>query len=291
MSGSEARYPYRAPLRASLAPRRGPRASVTRLTTAGVALGTLAAFTVAEVVTTYTNPITGVALHALVLSGLILAAGLGGDDSRPGQSTPLSRLLYSLALVPLIRILSMALPLASFDQAYWYLLTGLPIFLTGLVVTGSLGLRPEHIGLRLGRPALHLPVAALGFGLGLAEYQILKPDPLIDELTLAQFVLPALILVVATGFLEEFLFRGVLQATATPVLGGPAIIYVSLMFAILHIGYHSALDVAFVFAIALIYGWAVRKTGSIMGVSVSHGITNVTLFLVAPFLPALSGWF
>ncbi len=36
---------------------------------------------------------------------------------------------------------------------------------------------------------------------------------------------------------------------------------------------------------ALLYGWVVRKTGSIMGVSVSHGVTNITLFLVVPFIP------
>jgi len=48
-----------------------------------------------------------------------------------------------------------------------------------------------------------------------------------------------------------------------------------------------------VFAIALLYGWVVRRTGSIIGVSVSHGITNITLFLLIPFIPVLAaqpGW-
>jgi hypothetical protein len=49
----------------------------------------------------------------------------------------------------------------------------------------------------------------------------------------------------------------------------------------------------FVFAIALLNGWVVRRTGSIIGVSVSHGITNITLFLLIPFIPVLAaqpGW-
>ena len=92
----------------------------------------------------------------------------------------------------------------------------------------------------------------------------------------------------ATGFLEEFLFRGILQTSASQVLAGFAIPYVSLVFAILHIGYRSALDVAFVLVIALIYGWVARRTGSIMGVSMSHGVTNIMLFLVVPFVPALA---
>jgi len=71
-------------------------------------------------------------------------------------------------------------------------------------------------------------------------------------------------------------------------LGRSGLLYVSLIFAILHIGYRSAADFLFVLAIALLYGWVVRRTGSIIGVSVSHGITNITLFLVIPFIPVLA---
>ena len=197
-------------------------------------------------------------------------------------------LLFALTLVPLIRILSLSMPLARFDPALWYLMAGLPVFLGALVIMGSLGLRPAAVGLRLNRSPLQPAVVCLGLGLGFLEYQILRPEPLIGELTLARFVLPALILLVATGFLEEFLFRGILQTSASQVLAGFAIPYVSLVFAILHIGYRSALDVAFVLVIALIYGWVARRTGSIMGVSMSHGITNIMLFLVVPFIPALA---
>ncbi len=288
MTEAEAPRPYAETLRVSLALPAALRLSGARLVTGSVVLGTLAAFTAAELVTTYINLITGMALHAIILSALILAASLRGEDVKPDRSPPMSRLLYSLTLVPLIRILSLSMPLTRFDQPYWYLMAGLPVFVAALVVMFALDLRPRQLGLRLGRPALHLPLAALGFGLGITEYHILRPDPLIGELTLAQFILPALVLMFATGFLEEFLFRGILQATAKAALGWAAIIYVSLVFAILHIGYRSALDIAFVFAIALVYGWAARKTGSIMGVSVSHGITNITLFLVVPFIPALS---
>ncbi|MFQ6019753.1 MAG: lysostaphin resistance A-like protein [Dehalococcoidia bacterium] len=250
---------------------------------------TLTVITAAELLTTYANPVSGMALHALLLSALIIAGGMGGAGIGD-ETPPLSRLLYSLTLVPLIRILSLSMPLTRFDQTYWYLMAGLPVLAAILVVTMALGLHFRDIGLCLGRrPFLQLLVIALGFGLGVMEHFILNSEPLIDELTLRQFLVPALILLVATGFLEELLFRGVLQRTALPVLGPVlGLVYVSLIFAILHIGYRSALDVAFVFAIALIYAWAVRKTGSILGVSLSHGLTNIMLFLVAPFIDALS---
>jgi membrane protease YdiL (CAAX protease family) len=127
-----------------------------------------------------------------------------------------------------------------------------------------------------------------GLALGFVEYHILRPDALIDDLTLRQFVVPALVIMFATGFLEEFIFRGVLQRLAEGVLGRSGLLYVSLIFAILHIGYRSASDFLFVLLIALLYGWVVRRTGSIIGVSVSHGITNITLFLLIPFIPVLA---
>ena len=250
---------------------------------------TLAAFATAEVVTVYTDPITGITLHAITLSALFIVSGAGGRGDRVADG-PLSRLLYALALVPLTRIVSLTMPLGRFDQTYWFLAAGLPVFVAGVVIVTTLGIRPKDIGLRLTWHGTHLQlvVAALGLVLGFAEYHILRPDALIDNLTLRQFAVPALVIMFATGFLEEFIFRGVLQRTATAALGGAGIIYVALIFAILHIGYRSAADFLFVFAIALLYGWVVRRTGSIIGVSVSHGVTNITLFLVIPFIPVLA---
>ena len=90
--------------------------------------------------------------------------------------------------------------------------------------------------------------------------------------------------VVGTGFVEEFIFRGVLQRTAMEVFGRWGIIYVSLLFAVMHIGFLSLIDVTFVFAVALFFGWVVKKTGSLFGVTLAHGITNIILYLIAPFL-------
>jgi membrane protease YdiL (CAAX protease family) len=254
-----------------------------------VAAITLAAFGVAEVITVYTSPFTGIALHAITLSALLIGAAFG-DQSDAATEQPLSRLLHALALVPLIRIVSLTMPLGRFDETYWFLAAGLPVFAAALVIMASLGLRPRDVGLRIGwrQMYLHPLVILFGLFLGLAEYHILRPEPLIDELTLRQFVVPALVLLFATGFLEEFIFRGILQSAATAALKSLPILYVSLIFAILHIGYRSGTDLLFVFLIAVLYGWVVRRTGSIIGVSVSHGVTNITLFLLVPFIPVLS---
>ena len=271
---------------AATAPPPALRLDRTRL---AFAAATLAAFATAEVVTVYTDPFTGIALHGATLLALLVASGLGGRGDSVADG-PLSRLLYSLALVPLIRIVSLTMPLGRFDQTYWFLTAGLPVFIAGVVIVATLGMRPKDIGLRLTRRGTHLQLLVVVFGLalGFAEYHILRPDALIDDLTLRQFIVPALVIMFATGFLEEFIFRGVLQRLAEGFLGRSGLLYVSLIFAILHIGYRSAADFLFVLAIALLYGWVVRRTGSIIGVSVSHGITNITLFLLIPFIPVLA---
>ena len=55
----------------------------------------------------------------------------------------------------------------------------------------------------------------------------------------------------------------------------------------MHIGNLSLLDVILVFFIGYFYGYAVKFTGSIIAASISHGITNVVLFLVLPVLWAI----
>ena len=37
-------------------------------------------------------------------------------------------------------------------------------------------------------------------------------------------------------------------------------------------------------AMALVYGWTVKRTGSILGVCLSQGIANICLYLVFPFV-------
>ena len=111
----------------------------------------------------------------------------------------------------------------------------------------------------------------------------MKPEPIIDTLSWQQVWLPALIFLVCIGFVEEFIFRGVLQKTGMEAFGWRGIIYTSLLFAVLHMGFLSWVDVVFVFIIAMLFGWVVNKTGSLFGVTLTHGITNIMLYLVVPF--------
>jgi hypothetical protein len=127
-------------------------------------------------------------------------------------------------------------------------------------------------------------VGLTGIIFGLVEYGILQPEPLAQELSWRALWLPVLVLVLGTGLAEEFTFRGVIQSTATGALGKAGVLYVALVFALLHLGYKSLADLLFVFGVGLIFGYVVLKTRSILGVTLSHSLTNVTLFLLAPLV-------
>jgi len=242
-----------------------------------VAWGYLLIISLAETVTNLIDPRFGLGLHFGLLFILLTHASLVWHR-------PFHRLLLSLTLAPLIRIVSLSLPLTTFPLIYWYLITSVPLFVAIGLVIHILKLSPVSIGFRIGDLWPQLLVALSGIGLGYVEYLILTPKPLIQELTWQQFMLPAIILFINTGFLEELLFRGVMQPAAIETLtrwGG--ILYIALLFAVLHIGYQSMTDLIFVFVVGLYFGWVVDKTNSLLGVTLAHGLVNISLFLIFPF--------
>jgi membrane protease YdiL (CAAX protease family) len=241
-------------------------------------LGYLVALSAAEVLTALVKPHAGLVLHALLLFDLCMHAAFTWRQ-------PIHRLLLSLTLVPLIRLLSLSLPLAGLDQIYWYLIISIPLFAAAAVIVRLLGLKPAALGLTLGkRLGLQGTVAVVGVLFGAVEYHILHAEPLVDFTGWVAALGPALTLMICTGFLEELIFRGLLQSAAQEVYGSWAILYVSALSAVMYVGYRSLLNVLFVFVVGLILGWVTHRSHSILGAALAHGLTNVVLFLIAPFV-------
>jgi membrane protease YdiL (CAAX protease family) len=242
------------------------------------AAGYLAWLTVAELVSSVGEPRVGLLLHVGLLIALIYHAARDLND-------PLHQLLLTLAFAPLIRLISFSLPLASFPQVAWYFIVSLPLFVAAYLVYRVLGFTRASIGLRIGSLPMQALIGLTGLTLGYVEYRILTPAPLAPTFTWQELWLPALVLLISTGFLEELIFRGLMQHATKQALGRVAsILYVSVVFAVLHFGYKSLLDVIFVFVVAVFFGWIVARTNSLLGVTLAHGLTNIMLFLVMPYL-------
>ncbi len=239
----------------------------------------LAAITFAEILTTI-PPVAGfgLMLHAILLVALILHSAFSPDPR-------LRRVYLSLVLAPLIRLLSLSIPLKDIPMMYWYLLVGAPLFISiGMIVRYG-AFDKKSMGITFHRWYLQILFGVIGIGLGYVEYIILKPQPLVEQFSFARVLFPALILLVFTGLLEEVVFRGLMQSAFVTVMGKwVGLLFVSLVFAVLHFGYRSLWDVAFVFAVSLLFGVLTLLTGSILGVTLAHGATNICLFLIFPFV-------
>lgn len=236
-----------------------------------------AVLSIAEVVAAYHNSFDGMLCHVLLLLALLTQASLSHKHGT-------WQVYAALSIAPLIRILSLSMPVAGNQPVYWYVVISLPLFVSAIAVIRLAGYRFRELGLIVGNLPLQLAVAILGLPLGLAEYLILKPAPL-APLTFSDACLPALILVICTGFLEELIFRGTMYRAFVGVLGKwYSIFYISFIFSILQVTHLSVNDMIFVFAISLIFSVISAFSRSILGISLAHGIVNVGLYILWPQL-------
>jgi uncharacterized protein len=234
--------------------------------------------TFAEVLTTLINPHLGVILHAVMVLALLLHSGFAWQS-------PFHRFLIAMILPSLIRVFSLSLPLSAFPLVYWYLASSVPIFVATLLIMRQLDFKHYFFRPRKQHLSLQIFIVLSGVVLGVTEYMILRPQPLIDTFTPLQFVVGASILLFSTGLMEELVFRNVMQVVAIENLGKHfSLLYVSLIFGVLHIGYGSVFDFIFVTLVGYYFSWAVYRTRSIFAVTLAHGLTNIVLFLIAPFI-------
>lgn len=248
--------------------------TATRLWFAWAALGLLGG---AELLTTIVGPQLGFAAFLALLILFVAYRVVGRDEA-------LSRLALGLALLPLVRIVSLGLPLARLPQLLWYPAIAVPLFLAAWQVIRQLGLPARDLGFVTGRLPLQLAIAAGGVSLGLVEYQIMRPPPLEVSGGQVGYVVAALSLIIATGLLEELIFRGILQQLAWQALGLGGIVVSSLLFGAMHIGYGSPIAVVFACVSGYLFAYVVRRGGSLLGVSLAHGLANCTMLLLIPLL-------
>ncbi|MBV8087738.1 MAG: CPBP family intramembrane metalloprotease [Chloroflexi bacterium] len=246
-------------------------------------LAYLLAIALAEVVTAIVDPIAGLGFHLAILLGLLWNGARAQSDAERGM-------FFCLTLAPVIRMSSLALPLSHLPLLYWYALAAAPVLLAVLGAARNLGYSRQDLALTIAFPRIlgeALLLSPVGLLLGTVEYFILQPQPLSRTFAIGDVLPAALVLLVATGFAEELVFRGLLQHAAAGVLGEwPGIVYVTMLFAALHIGYLSVADGLFVFSLGLVLAFVRNRTGSIAGPTLLHGFVNVSLFLTTPLLLA-----
>ncbi|MCK9150793.1 tetratricopeptide repeat protein [Methanobacterium alcaliphilum] len=238
----------------------------------------LALLILSEILTTYSNMKVGLFIHSAILFALLIQSSLTDRYT-------FAALLRSMMILPMIRIIGLSMPIMQIDPLYWFPIIAIPLFAATAVLMRLQGISRRRIGIIWGKIPVQILIALTGIVLGYIEYQILTPDPLIPTFNLVNLISGFIIITLATGLAEELLFRGIVQKNAEDVLGMfLGLLYTALLFTSLHVGWESSIDLIFVFSVAMFYGYAFQKTRSLLGITLSHGISNTVLFLIMPFV-------
>ncbi len=214
-------------------------------------------------------------VHGINLIGLVLLTAFMED-----------RIYQALMLLPLFRLLNVAMPVFFELTLYSYALVYIPMFIPAYLIIKEKRLSYEKMGLTTAGFLTYLPTAvALGLLMGWGEYQVLHPQMLTPGQDLMSLVKLSLIMIFFVGLIEEFVFRSVLQTVLVDRMGlVKGILGASLLFGMMHSGYGMFSELIFVFFAGIVFGIFFLKTNSLPLVALSHGVTNISLFMVVPVL-------
>ncbi|HMK53205.1 MAG TPA: tetratricopeptide repeat protein [Methanobacteriaceae archaeon] len=232
---------------------------------------------VSEFLISYQSFELGFVINLFILFALLASSSLS-------KSYALSNLLRSMIVLPLIRLVSLTIPILEQNSLYLFPIISVALFSSAIVLIKNQGLNRKNVGLVWGNIPLQLLIALTGPVLGAVEYLILRPSPLVPAFSIETLILGGFIIIISTGFAEELLFRGLIQQNAEKVMGAfYGLLYTSIIFTAMHIGWQSPIDILFVFGVSMFYGYLFQSTRSLFGISLSHGLANTFLFLVMPF--------
>ncbi|MFC1921249.1 hypothetical protein ACFLYQ_05970 [Chloroflexota bacterium] len=165
------------------------------------ALACLIGITIAEIITISLDSIWGIACHIAILMAVIVYAAISDDQNR-------QFMFLSLALVPLIRIISLSMPLANIPQVWWYPIIYIPLLIVSVHISRLIGVNIDQIGINFKGIGLQLIIALTGLLFGVAEYFILMEEAQATGLVLKEtWLLSAFFLASCTGLVEEVGYR------------------------------------------------------------------------------------
>lgn len=142
----------------------------------------------------------------------------------------------------------------------------------------------------LGFSTRHLPrylaIAVLvAIPLGLVEYLILRPAPGFPSFRLLGFFRDLVYMLFFVGLAEELLFRGLIQRQLIRAVGRWAgLFWAAALFMLMHFTWKSVPELGFVFLAGLILGYFYWRTGNLVGPIVVHGLGNLLLVGIFPYL-------
>jgi membrane protease YdiL (CAAX protease family) len=215
------------------------------------------------------------ALGALAL--FLAVAGL-----RSGR--PEGEAALALAVIPLLRMLSIALPSVLVPEFVWYAEIGLPVVAAVLLVARVVGLRPADIGIRRAPVGDALVLAAGGLVLGLLAVEITGQVSILPDRSIATAVLASIAVVLGAAVAEELLLRGLLLQVAEGLVVGSGVLVTTAISTLLYLGTLNVRYIIFMAAVALVLAVMTRRSGSLMPAFACHATLAWSQLILWPVI-------
>jgi len=224
------------------------------------------------------NPGAAMPIHALNLIILILSF-IYADN----------RIYPALMLLPLFRLLNVAMPVFFSLTLYSYAMVYAPMFIPIYLIIKEGFVGREQAGLTFEKFWFYLPLAiSVGLALGWGEYNVIHPQILTPGANIKDVLILIVTMIFFVGVVEEFIFRSSLQSMMEARLGPRAgLVTASIIFGFMHSGYHLPLELLYVTFAGAVFGLLFWLTKSLPIISLAHGVTNISLFLITPLDPGL----
>jgi len=219
------------------------------------------------------KPNAAMPIHALNLILLILSSIYINN-----------RIYPALMLMPLFRLLNVAMPVFFDLTLYSYSMVYAPMFIPIYFLVKDNFVGRAEAGLTFKGFWFYLPLAiSVGFALGWGEYNVIHPQLLTPGANIKDVLILIVTMIFFVGIVEEFIFRSSLQTVLEERLGSIAgLMLASVIFGFMHSGYRLPLELLYVTFAGVIFGLLFRLTKSLPIISLAHGVTNISLFLVVP---------
>jgi len=243
-------------------------------------LAVVAAITTTEWIFAYKDVAYGIGLALFLAIGIYLAISV------MRLSQPITDCAESLALIPLYILFTSSLPWFFINQQY--LLPAVYSTILGLCLWHiyQKKLSFSELGFKKDKWLKYVLVGiVIGIPIGAAEYFVIYPAPAFPAFEVKYLFRDLIYMVCFVGVGEELLFRGLVQRDLMNALGWKnGLILASLIFAVMHLTWRSIPELVFVFFAGLLLGYVYYKTKSLVAPIAMHGIGNVILVAVMPYL-------
>ncbi len=220
--------------------------------------------------------------YSAVASAVIIFLGL--NIAAFNANNALYRILPALALVPFVRLLSLALPLTISVTQVWYLLVSVPVLVAIFFILRTREIPLAEIGLRRSPWMTQLPIALTGLPLGFIGYLILHPQPLFSSDGPLMWVANLLTVLFCVALTEEVLFRGILLRLLSEVNVKFSGLWLAILYASLHWGSKSPAYVVYMGIVGWLFARFARHTHSILGIIIANFFFVAGMGLIWPAL-------